>query len=1292
MHWQRWLKLTLDGLIVLLVVWLLLVAAYVSLGRQFVPAVADYQVELLDWVQEKTGRYILLDKLEGEMQGAQPVLTLHGLQVHADANPASPVLFALEDVIARVDIWSSLWQRRLVMDALQIEGLALELVEDGEGRWQLYGLGDRDVGETGLDDALEVLLDQRRITLLNTRIQISPHEQPQWLFREGDLTLLNAADGHRLDAQVKLPDGQLVRLQASAASLGRHWQDLTLGFFLELPAIDWVRYLPAPLLETARLQELVAGGRFWGRWGERQLQALQGQLIAPVVVPAVDPLPDQSVAQIRDLLADFQLQLGAEQRLQIDNLTLRLNDRVWPRTRLQGERNEQGHWALRMDLLPLALVSQGLAPLLTNEVHRQQLATLAPEGFLRDIHLRGGADPGDLDSLHLSATLDRVGIAAWEGVPALQGISGTIEGSPGAGQLRVDSQRWGMHLPRLFPQPWAYARLQGQMGWQWTRELGLNLDAQGLKVTAEEGPVAVNLGLHIPPAGGVPSMSLQVALRDSDAVYAEQYLPTRAPAFNPALVDWLTAADFQGQVPLAIFQFEGSLLREATRDERQLDLYLQVEQGSLNFQPGWPRLEQVRSVVRLNNTDLTIQPAEARLLNTQLSKVVVTTGRASAAEPLMLTVAGHAEGPLADALTVMQDTPLAQTSGDPLAGWQGSGQLAGDLSLAFPLNSEQSPQIRVNWQAQVQQLQIPPLQTPLTNLTGDFEFDLQQGLKARNLKADALGGPVTGSIEQVSDEQRIQLSGRHSIDQLRAWPLLDDLPDDLLDSLAKGAAEWRAAVTLGAGQQRIEVSSNLQGIALNLPGPLAKPADRSLPSSLILELDDQRQRWSFNLGEELNGRLRTGAGELSGDISYRRSPVEAASVSGLSIRAGFDQLNLDEWQRWVETHSAAAGEVQTAQTLRGTATDLVSSIDLRAARFSGFGQQLEGLAVTGARVDDVWLFDIDQARIRGQVTLPDVIAEPVLVNLQRLQLERPAEAPMVDALAKPLLPEDSLRLFKPSTLPPVDLHIDQLYWAGDPVGAVDMRLRPDNSGAKIHDLDVNLRGLQLSGELDWRDSGPRSHFKGQMLAGNMGEILKAWGYAPTLTSDSFAMQADLSWPGSPIFFALSRSTGQLQLQAKDGALQSGETGADALRIFGLLNFNAFTRRLRLDFSDLFGSGTAYDTLKGDMVFTDGVMYTVSPLVMDGPGAKLQLDGKLDLAADQIDMGMLVTLPVTNNLPLAALIVGAPYIGGALFIADKILGDRVARFASVKYKISGDWKQPNVEFDRAFDSKAALEGD
>ena len=45
--------------------------------------------------------------------------------------------------------------------------------------------------------------------------------------------------------------------------------------------------------------------------------------------------------------------------------------------------------------------------------------------------------------------------------------------------------------------------------------------------------------------------------------------------------------------------------------------------------------------------------------------------------------------------------------------------------------------------------------------------------------------------------------------------------------------------------------------------------------------------------------------------------------------------------------------------------------------------------------------------------------------------------------------------------------------------------------------------------------------------------------------------------------------------------------------------------------------------------------------------------------------------------LAAIAIGAPAVGGALFLVDRLIGDRLSRFASVTYHISGDWQQPDI---------------
>mgnify|MGYP001189456905 CR=1 FL=1 len=247
---------------------------------------------------------------------------------------------------------------------------------------------------------------------------------------------------------------------------------------------------------------------------------------------------------------------------------------------------------------------------------------------------------------------------------------------------------------------------------------------------------------------------------------------------------------------------------------------------------------------------------------------------------------------------------------------------------------------------------------------------------------------------------------------------------------------------------------------------------------------------------------------------------------------------------------------------------------------------------------------------------------------------------------------------------------------------------------RFDDLDLDLRGLKIGGSAGWRGTpgNLQSWYKGRLHGDDLGKVLKAWDFAPSVTSESFRVDADGNWPGSPAWFSLKRFSGNLDPSLRSGQFVEVQGSAQALRVFGLLNFNSIGRRLRLDFSDLLGKGLSYDRVKGNLQATNGLFVTQEPITLTGPSSNLELNGNLDMRNERIDAKLLVTLPVTNNLPLAALIAGAPQIGGVLFLADKILGDKVARFASVKYKISGDWQQPTVEFDRAFDNKAALEED
>ncbi|MDO6804773.1 AsmA-like C-terminal region-containing protein, partial [Wenyingzhuangia sp. 1_MG-2023] len=136
--------------------------------------------------------------------------------------------------------------------------------------------------------------------------------------------------------------------------------------------------------------------------------------------------------------------------------------------------------------------------------------------------------------------------------------------------------------------------------------------------------------------------------------------------------------------------------------------------------------------------------------------------------------------------------------------------------------------------------------------------------------------------------------------------------------------------------------------------------------------------------------------------------------------------------------------------------------------------------------------------------------------------------------------------------------------------------------------------------------------------------------------------ASLEWRGSPLAFNPVSLQGLVSLRINDGVWKTEGTGA--LKAFGILNFNSISRRLQLDFSDLYQSGMAFDVMKAKADIVDGTLTFSEPLVVDGPGAKFLVSGNTNLVTETLDMKLAVTFPVTGSLPLVAVLAGfAPQI-------------------------------------------------
>jgi len=197
---------------------------------------------------------------------------------------------------------------------------------------------------------------------------------------------------------------------------------------------------------------------------------------------------------------------------------------------------------------------------------------------------------------------------------------------------------------------------------------------------------------------------------------------------------------------------------------------------------------------------------------------------------------------------------------------------------------------------------------------------------------------------------------------------------------------------------------------------------------------------------------------------------------------------------------------------------------------------------------------------------------------------------------------------------------------------------------------------------------------------DLGTAMERLGQPASIRSTETRVESQLAWPGSPWQFALERSRGSIEASLRDGRFVNLES--PSARLVGLLNVDNLLRRLRLDFSDVTGQGTAFDRVNGAATLYGGILETRGPVEVEGPATRFTLDGQVNLQRRELDMRLGVTVPVSRNLPLAAVIAGAPIIGGALFIADKLFGDTLDRVTRIHYRVRGPWTSPQISVESA----------
>ena len=832
-----------------------------------------------------------------------------------------------------------------------------------------------------------------------------------------------------------------------------------------------------------------------------------------------------------------------------------------------------------------------------------------------------------------------------------------------------------------------------------------NADARGeLHATWHTGPgTGFGKGARLP---GV--LALNGQLVEGRAVQVARYLPL---GIGASTRQWVRRAVQAGQVQQVQYRVKGDLWDFPYVNKRDGEFRISAQlkdvtlapvpsvpagQGEPAWESPWPAFTALHGELVFERNSMAFQQTRGRLWGQELSDVQGRIRELS--DHAVLEVEGRARGPVADLLRLLRSTPLADATGRALDTTTATGVADLRLGLNIPLVRTQDTVLKASLQLPGNDVRLRPDLPLLANARGRLEAT-HKGVQLQAVRAQLLGGEtqIDGGT-QPDGSLRVVLAGMATADALRRAPELGGVAR--LAQRLQGQANYRLqlqqppAATAGVPATGAttgpewQLASNLQGLAIELPAPLHKPADAlmplkvsSTPETRGIGTPQAPRAWTrVELGG-LKAAVLTEPGPNGGLRQLRSAwswdaPLPEPVPGGRAVLA-LPRLDLGAWQ----AEAGAGGRSDDLQALPQSVQIRTPELLAGGRRLSGVTLDLQRLATPG---DEGWHARLVADQAAGTVDYreprrPGTEAR-IKARLVRLQLP-PAEADTVADSMAGLLDR------APASVPALDIEVDDFELRGRRLGklAVEAVNRVAGEGGQAR-AEWQLTRLQLSNP----DAKLNATGRWQAVAGSNrrrmaldfrldvadgGALLQRLGFGRVVRGAKGAIQGTLDWDGSPLGLDLPSLGGRLGMAMEGGQFLKLDPGA--ARLLGVLSLQALPRRLLLDFRDVFQEGFAFDSATGDLRIARGVAHTDN-LRLRGVQALVLMEGSADIGQETQNLHVVVVPELNAGSASLAYAAVNPAVGLGAFLGQWLLREPLRQASAREFAVTGTWDDPKVE--------------
>ena len=825
-----------------------------------------------------------------------------------------------------------------------------------------------------------------------------------------------------------------------------------------------------------------------------------------------------------------------------------------------------------------------------------------------------------------------------------------------------------LQIPRFVSETIAFDDAVGTLIWRRSGE-SLTVLSDRLRLRSADFDSQSSLQVTVASRGQPAVVDFESAWSVNDIASVKRFLPQTI--IHPAVYRWLNSALRSGRLVGGHTRLQGPLDKfPFDRGEGEFRIDATLENGVMRYADTWPEARISRMDVVLDGMRLYTERNSAVTAGNATTDARVEI--ADLREPV-LTIDAFSTGKLENIRQFARQSPIARVFGGQLERVTVSGDASFNLLLSYPITDRQNYDFSARMQVSDGTLKLEDLSPSVDELYGIVNISRDE-LASESLFGRFLGEPVTLALSRLPDNDGSYNIVADVAGRLSAQGLSAELNAPLRNTVL-GGGDYTARIRFpraGVADSLpllITVNSDLLGIDLNLPAPLAKARDIERALDLRIEFPEPgRVSSSATLGDGIRwvGNFTRSAEQWDfdrGALSFGGSyPSEPAS-RGLHIDGHIEEFRLEDWFGLTR---GAAGAVRIGERIR--------AVDLSIDDLFAFGQHYVDQRIVMDRGGNRWFVQTDGSLLRGEISVPYDLSgqEPIALDMESLIF--PGGEPDEASAAASTVHID------PRTLPPLTLEADEFGFGERLLGAVSAQFSKTEDGLRADNVRTQDESFSIVGTAGWvmeshPGARPYSYVTAGLSSENVARTMERLSYGAGIDSSEMQLDVDVRWPGAPRKDFLGDLSGSVSVRFGSGQLNEIDPGAG--RVFGLMSVIALPRRLSLDFRDVFDKGFGFDEIRGTFEIDRGQAYTCD-LSLRGPAAEIVIIGGVDLANSTYDQIALVSANVGNTLPLVGGLVAGPQVGAALLIFSQIFKKPLRGVGQGYYGIEGTFEEPQVE--------------